>query len=654
MAGRRHEQEVIEGFLRGLPGDGTGALLIGGEAGIGKTTLWRFATDRARDLGAQVLVSRPAEEEMPMSGVGLVDLFEHVDLELEHSVLDDPFTTGRTVLEAFRALLERGAVVIAIDDLQWLDSVSARALRYSLRRFRTEPVAIVATVRGAAAPPDPLSLAITVAPDRITLVEPGPLDLEDVRRVITGTVTTISRPVLRRIHEVSGGNPMYAIELARGVEATGRLDLSPGQNLADPLRTAVGERIATVPDEMRSLLDTISVLGRTRIDRLRAAMVPRDADLLIAAAEREGLVILDEDFTVRLSHPVIGSVVYSMIDPIARRDLHARVADLATDPDDRARHLALSSEPPDPPVARLLEEAADRANRRGAPDLAAEFARHSLQLTPIGDDADVRRREIGEITYLSLAGEASRALAAADRLVDTLPHGPDRAAMLIQRFEVEDDDLDLGDELLSGALEDAGEDELLRGRVLDMLAWLRGVYRGDLADGIRCAREGVAIAERIGDPHLRMVTQSSLALLAALVGEPHPDRLADAVSLERRSGVAVPSEGPLAISGKLRFWAGDLPAARRYFEEALTEAARSGNELTRPYRLYDLSLLACAEGDLPTALELVTVGIEAAEDAAFPPGSLQYPLALVQSWLGDADAARTTVGVLTRLGRASR
>jgi DNA-binding CsgD family transcriptional regulator len=649
-AGRTRELELIDGFLDGLSADGAGAFLIGGEPGIGKTTLWRAAIERARDRGMQVLVTRPAEEEMPMSGVGLVDLFERADTGAALPALNDPFTTGRAVLENLRSLVDRGPVIIAIDDLPWLDSVTARALRYSLRRVRAEPVAVVATVRRDAAASDPLSLSTTLPPERISIVEPGPLSLDDLRRAIGGVVTTISRPVLRSIHEASGGNPMLAIELARGVGGSGPVETWLQPSTSDPLRIVIAQRVDAVSTDVKALLETIAALGRTPIDRVRAAMSPGETDRLLAEAEREGLVVVDDDLTVRPSHPVIGSVAYAGLDRVARQELHSRLAELAIEPDDRARHLALATESPDAGVAALLDEAAGRADRRGAPDLAAGFTGHALRLTPPDAEADRRRREIAEITYLSVAGEASRALAAADRLVATLPPGRDRAAVLIKRFEVEDDDLELGDELLTGALEDAAGDDRLRSRVLDMLAWLRGMYRGDLASGIRCARAGHEIAERIDDPRLLMITESSLALMGALVAEPQPERLARAVTLERALGEAIPAEGPLAISGKIRSWAGDLRGARRCFEEALAQAARSGSELTRMYRHYDLSLLACAQGDLAAALELAMLGIEAAADAEFPPGSLRYPLALAQGWLGDSEAARETAGELFRWG----
>ena len=249
-----------------------------------------------------------------------------------------------------------------------------------------------------------------------------------------------------------------------------------------------------------------------------------------------------------------------------------------------------------------------RASRRGSPDLAAEFTSHSLRLTPADDEVAVRRRRLLQIEDLAASGEAGRALELADELLVMLPHGPDRAAVLVQRFKVEDDDLAFGERLLEEALDDAGEDEGLRGRVLDMLAWLRGVLRGNLQAGMRCrpGRDGDRRADR--GRAVEDAVESSLALLQALVGDPQPELMEHALELERSIGVQGTNESPRALAGKLRFWSGDLPGARELFDEALRLAAREGNELTRPYRLYDLSLLECAAGNLAEAQELARLG----------------------------------------------
>ncbi len=581
---------------------------------------------------------------MPLSGVGLTDLFESVRLVGLTVGTDDLFSAGRAVLTALRGITADEPLVIAIDDVQWLDSFSARVLRYALRRLETEPIAIVATLRSEGAGVDPLAWSATLPLDRRVLIEPGPLGLDDIRRLIGDTAGAVPRPTIRRIHRMSAGNPLYALELARTLQVPGTSGLPPP--LPDSVQTAIGERIEAHAGDLWPLLEVVSVIGHPSVDALRKVDVPGDLEQLLALAQHERLLVVEEDLTVRFSHPIVGSVVYARIDPIARRDLHERLAELSTDPDVRARHLALSYEEANEDVAASLEEAAGRASRRGAPDLAAEFIAHSLRLTPGAEEAATRRRRLVQIEDLAASGEAGRALALADGLLASLPHGADRAAVLVQRFKVEDDDLSFADQLLEEALEDAGEDEALSGRVLDMLAWLRGILRGDLQGGIRCAEEGVEIARRTGDEPLRMLAQSSLALMGALIGEPHRELLVETIELEDSFGVRGTNESPRAISGKLLFWAGDLPAARRRFDEALSAAAREGNELTRPYRLYDLSLLECASGNLLEARELARQGIEAAEDARFPAGSLHYPSGLVSTWIGDADDAWRSADLL--------
>ena len=631
--------------MNAFPGGPSSLTVIGG-SGIGKTALWRYAAAKAREQGFRVLVSRPAEEEMPLSGVGLTDLFESVRLVGLTVGTDDLFSTGRAVLAALRGIAADEPLVIAVDDVQWLDSFSARVLRYALRRLETEPIAIVTTLRSDGAGSDPLAWSATLPLERQVVIEPGPLGLDDIRRLIGDTTGAVPRPTLRRIHRMSAGNPLYALELARTLRTKGGGTSGDPLLLPDSVQMAIGDRIESHGGDLWPLLEVVSAIGRPSVGSLRKLQMPGDLEELLALAQQERLLVVEEDLTVRFSHPIVGSVVYARIDPIARRDLHERLAELATDPDVRARHLALSNDEADEDVAAALEEAAGRASRRGAPDLAAEFIAHSLRLTPDDDEAATRRRRLLQIEDLAASGEAGRALALADGLLASLPHGPDRAAVLVQRFKVEDDDLAFADLLLEEALVDAGEDEALRGRVLDMLAWLRGILRGNLKGGIRCAEEGIEIARRTDDEPLRMLAQSSLALMGALIGEPHRDLLVESIALEDSFGVRGTNESPRAISGKLLFWAGDLPAARQRFDEALSAAAREGNELTRPYRLYDLSLLECASGNLFEARELARQGIEAAEDARFPAGSLHYPSGLVSTWLGDVDDALRSADLL--------
>jgi DNA-binding CsgD family transcriptional regulator len=637
----------VQAFVASLPGEAR-ALLIRGEPGIGKTAVWQHAVHECAQAGFGVLVTRPAEDEMPLGLAGLVDIFEHVDFDTS-ALLDEenPFARGRALLAAMRRLARDRPVVVAIDDLQWLDLASARALRYALRRLDAEPVGVLATLRTGPDTEDQLGAASILPRGRCEELEVGPLGLEALRRLLGAAVEAISRPALHRIHEVSGGNPLYAIELARGLAVDEKSHGAPGGlHLPDSLQAAIALRLTTVSDELSGLLDLVSALGPTSVIELREALPGADLDALLASAERHALLVVEEDLRVRFSHPLIGSVAYARMSPLARRALHARLAAGASDPDVRARHLALTTDEPSAPVAQVLEEAAGRARARGAVDLAAEFAGHSLRLTPPTDTEATIRRALDEIEDLAIAGEMSRALALADRLVATLPAGPGRAEVLVKRAYVEDDHLDTTEALLRQALEDAGTDDVLRGAVLDQLGWALAMFRGDLAGGLECAREAVTIADRVGDRRLQMTCTAGLAYLEALGGSPRPDLMATALAIEAEIGKPILWTSPRTLLAEHQFWAGDLRASRARFEEVREAAARSGTEIHHPYCLFDLALLECAAGNLVAADALALEGIQAARDAEDAWGArlLLYPVALVEAWRGRSAEARENAG----------
>ena len=147
LVSRDPERARVQAFVAALPRDAQ-ALLIRGEPGIGKTAVWRHAVQECTHAGFEVLVTRPAKDEMPLGLAGLVDLLDHVDLDTTVLLAEqNPFARGRALLAALRRLARDGPVVVAIDDLQWLDLASARALRYALRRLDVEPVGVLATVR---------------------------------------------------------------------------------------------------------------------------------------------------------------------------------------------------------------------------------------------------------------------------------------------------------------------------------------------------------------------------------------------------------------------------------------------------------------------------------------------------------------------------
>jgi AAA ATPase domain len=265
LAGRDRELMRVEAFL-GATGRDARALLIRGAAGIGKTAIWRAALDRLRTAGHCVLVTRPAEEELQGSIVGLLDLFETV--ETEPGVLDpdvDVFDRGRAILRTLRRLTASRPTVLAIDDLQWLDPISVRSLRYALRRLEDQPVSVLATERsGPGEPPGPLLLPV----ERTEELTVGALSIEAIRLVIAPVVGAIPRPALEMIQQLSAGNPMYALELARTTDPGGNR-LATARR--DSLRGILSARLAATPADVRRLQRAVAVrVGRDAMTRALA------------------------------------------------------------------------------------------------------------------------------------------------------------------------------------------------------------------------------------------------------------------------------------------------------------------------------------------------------------------------------------------------
>ena len=210
-------------------------LLLEGDAGIGKTSLLEYGRNGATQRGHHVLSATPVETEMPLAYAGLADLLEtippalidslpmpqrhavrHAVLRLEPSVDPvDPQTTSMAVRALFRRLADTSPVVLAVDDLQWLDPPSARVLSFVLRRMQREPLGLLAAARTSWPEDQPLLTVHGLPSDRLDRVRVGPLSLGAIREVIDIHLgMSPGRSLLVRLHEVSGGNPLFALELA--------------------------------------------------------------------------------------------------------------------------------------------------------------------------------------------------------------------------------------------------------------------------------------------------------------------------------------------------------------------------------------------------------------------------------------------------------
>lgn len=650
IVGREPERRRIDAFLEAVP-NGARSLVLRGEPGIGKTALWSWAIDRARERGYRVVRSRPAEEEMVIPLAGLVDLLgEEARFSAAMAPDTDQMSRGRAVLEALRTMAAEGPVIIAVDDLQWLDAVSARALRFGLRRLDAEAIGVLASSRGTSESADAVLPVATLLPGRATTILLGPLPIEAMRALLSGTVDTISRPTLRRIHEMSGGNPFYAIVLADDIVAHRGRAARPGATVPESLEAIVAERLADLPAELTELLDVVAVLGRARLSMLDALLPELDIPAQLALGPANRLLIVDDDADVRFSHALLASVVYDRMSQPARFSWHARIAQAATDPDQRAWHVAMSTEAPNEPAASLVEEAADRAADRGAPEIAAELIGHSLRLTPPDLTDAAHRRALAQIEYLAGAGEVGRALSLAHELIDTMPAGPNRAEALLREWELDDEFHPTGsEEQLKRALDEAAGDDRLQIRILTTLGRSRE-FIGDVHGGIEACREALSIAEGLGDPTIEMNAAAVLAYLETKAGAPRWDLMDRAMTLERDLRMPVMSQSPSELMVGLLLWQGELAEARRLLGITRKSAAEAGLEWKSLQHDYGVALLECMAGNLSVADEAVHRATTAAQDAEDPwsERALLYPSGLIAAWLGRVEAARAAAEELIR------
>ena len=221
----------------------------------------------------------------------------------------DVFDRGRAILRTLRRLTASRPTVLAIDDVQWLDPISVRSLRYALRRLEDQPIAVLATERSG--PGDPLG-PLLLPVDRTETLTVGALSIEAIRLVVAPVVGAIPRPALELIQQMSAGNPMYALELARTTDPGGNR-LATARR--DTLRGILSARLAATPPEVLDLLRTAAALGPAPSGRLMAACGGPEGGPQLAAAVELGLLTVDESFIVRFTHPLLASVVLGQITP---------------------------------------------------------------------------------------------------------------------------------------------------------------------------------------------------------------------------------------------------------------------------------------------------------------------------------------------------
>ena len=394
VVGRDVELARVRRFLESVVLE-PGALVVDGEAGIGKTTVWAAAIGEAESRGVRVLPARAAETEVQLSYASLADLvgahFEETRSALPpiqqralaaallRAESDEPFQP-RTIATAFVGMLaslaEAAVVLVAVDDVQWLDPASAGALSFAARRL-PGGVGLLLTRRGDPAEPLPLGLERAVPEGRLERLTPGPLSLAALHHLIRDRLGSAPpRPALARLADASGGNPFLALEIARALGADWSV-LAGGAPLPVPrdLQAIARERVDGLSARGRYASLVAAAVSRPTRELILKAVAPEDdAGTGLLEAEEAG-VLVTEAGRLRFTHPLLASALYGSATPERRRRLHEGLAAIVSDPEEQARHLALSTTEADERVAGQLEEAAGRAAKRGAQQAASDLYR---------------------------------------------------------------------------------------------------------------------------------------------------------------------------------------------------------------------------------------------------------------------------------------
>ena len=572
LVGRDGEITAATGWADSLAG-GPAGIVIEGEGGIGKTSLWLEATALAAERGARVLVARPVHAELSLGYAGLGDLLQGaaeqripelpgpqaLALSAALSLAAgpewiDPLLVARATLSLLRRLALETPVVVAIDDVQWLDAPSARALGFAVRRLRSAPVGVVLTLRDGDR--DPLDLAAALG-ERCSRIPLASLSFGAVAHLVRSRIgPDIPRRRLLAIYQRSGGNPFFALELARaGPEADG---------LPPTLNEMVTRRLDGI-EASRAAIELVAVNGPAPVSAFA------DPSALDAAVAQGVLAELSGE--IRFSHPLLAAGAYDRIPPTRRRALHKRAAMMASSPEDRARHLALATTVPDADVARALDDAARLAHARGAPETAAEFSSQARRLTAAADGESRARRMMDEAESLLLAADEAASRALADELLTGTASARDRARAFMLRAITAPEPKAAVADLESAGLE-PHDDAALRVRVLAQLAWQRGAWLGEIEGALAEAEAALGQALSLDEPQALLVALTTAGLLASLAGRPEAaSHFRRAVEIDERTGdrirVAAIDRAPRVSFAHERWWRGDFETA-----EALLAAER--------------------------------------------------------------------------------
>jgi DNA-binding CsgD family transcriptional regulator len=616
---RQRERAALDGLLGDLRSGRGGALVVRGEAGVGKSALLEYAAGAAADMRVARAAGVESEMELAFAGVHLLcapllDRLERLPgpqrdalgtaFGLRAGGAPDRFLVGLAVLTLLSEVAEERPLLCVVDDAQWLDQASAQVLAFAARRLLAEPVGLIFAAREPGEQfrglPD---LEVRGLPD------------QDARALLASAVRVrLDEQVRDRIVAETNGNPLALLELPRGLSPT---QLAGGSGLvgaqAVPARIEQGfrRRLDALPAGTRSLmLVAAAEPAGDPVLVLRAAGRLGIAASAAEAASADGL--LEIGGRVRFRHPLVRSAVYSAASLPERRAAHqalAEVTDPGRDPDRRAWHLAAAAPGPDEQVAVELERSAGRAQARGGMAAAAAFLRRAVELT-----AEPARRAERALAAAQASLQAGAFDAAAD-LLATMAAGPldelqqARAGLLRGQLAFASSMGSDAPALLVKAAQQLEPLDAALARQTYLDAWVAAMFAGQFA-GAGSLHE-VARAARSAPPPAAAPRPSDLLLdgLAVLVTEGR----AEAAPLLRQAA-RVFAEDEITVEEGLRYgWlaatAADIVWEDEYRHATVARQLQSVREAGLlahlPLWVQSMAVNTAWRGDFATAASLI-------------------------------------------------
>ncbi|MDP1821358.1 MAG: AAA family ATPase [Acidimicrobiales bacterium] len=611
LVGRGVEIAFLQGLVAALA-DGQGAVVVvEGEAGIGKTRLLDEISDAGGDLGAAVHrgEAHPFDRARPfgpiVDALGLVRSSadpRRAELAALLAGAAGPADVGHRVIENVVDLLETACratpVVLLADDLQWADRSTLLALDAVAHRLSHVPFLLAISLRPAPRRGELDRLVERVLRVGASSVALRPLRPEEVEELAARELGGVPGPELAVLLQRSGGNPLWIVEMARSLDADGRLepgtagiDARASALLPDSFRALVLRRLGDLPPPTIHLLRTAAVLGDAFSVRHLAAVAQRTTAEVV-----EGLgpayrarILQEEGDTVAFRHQLVQDAIYQDLPRPLRRAVHREAAAiLATTGASRsevADHVVLGADRGDMEAIAWLREAAVAA-APSAPAIAVDLLRRAESLRPGGHpDAELVTVEL--VVALLQAGDVAEAAA--------------RAEVVLDRQHRRDVDLPLRLALVSAlSLQNRAGDLIARAEatlsirpdltpadqslVLAQASYGR-TFSGDVLGGEEMARRAVAAAERAGDVALTTWGLTTTSVALKLQG-----RYAEALALSRRAvDLAFGTDHrdarlrhPLFFLGMALADADDLVGARQAFDRAIDECDELGSSWLLP------------------------------------------------------------------------